>query len=466
MTYRERELAPDEAYQVLAHMSEESEPLGAYANGKDLVYLFLRADGVHGVRIDPKGDPTRSLSADLPLYDWHEREMRQKHNVGFVGHPDLRPLIIDNDGIPPALTAQGGGVNVVVVGPVHAGIIEPGRFTFSTGGETTIHLDAQFSYGHRDIERALEGRDAIETAPLVARICGGCSVARSWAYARALESLAGYECDEPTECARVVFAELERLYNHVFDLASAASGAGYGRGLAIGLGLKERVLALCNDATSHRFMFDAVVPGGVKAGVLQKPGTLRADLQMLHADVDRFMDELFENRSVLRRFQGAGVVDAQTARLFGACGPTRRASGGTLDVRTFSPYGIYARLGVRAMTSSAADVLARCQVKRDEIGEAFRLIHDTLALLTGQAIPAPRVIRPQAGRTTTAVEGPRGLETVSLEIGDSGSIGRIHVISASYRNWPIVARAMEGNIIPDFPLINKSFNLCYSCMDR
>jgi Ni,Fe-hydrogenase III large subunit len=464
--YFERELSLDRAYEVIADMTSRGEPLGVYASGTHLAYLFLRTDGIYCIRTDTEGKSVPALAADLPLYDWHEREMRQKHDIVLDGHPDPRPLFIERRGVPEAVTAEGAGINVVVVGPVHAGVIEPGRFTFSTGGETTIHLDAQFSYGHRDIERALEGRDPLETTPLIARICGGCSVARSWAYARALEALAGYQCSQPTEYARVALAELERLYNHIFDLASAASGSGYGRGLAIGLGLKERVLQLCENATGHRFMFDSVVPGGVRDGALKRTGMLRAGVRALRPEVDRFANELFENRSVVRRLAGAGIVDRETARLFGACGPARRASGEALDARTFAPYGAYRDLHVRTTTSSVGDVLARCQVKRGEIDEGFRLIDDALDALAGQPLDAPRPIVPKPGRTTAVVEGPRGLETVSLELRDDGTIGRVHVISASYRNWPVAARAMEGNIIPEFPLINKSFNLCYSCMDR
>ena len=464
--YQERDVPLEGVQRRIAEIAQTAEPLGAYASKKLVRYLFLSAEGVMCATVQAGGAPLPSMSGVLPLYDWHEREMRQKQGIVFDGHPDARPLFIGDGAIPEALSAQGKGVNVVVVGPVHAGIIEPGRFTFSTGGETTVHLDAQFSYSHRDIERALEGRDAVQTAPLVARICGGCSVARSWGYARALEHLAGIECDEPTEYARVALAEIERLYNHVFDLANAASGAGFGRGLTIGLGLKERLMRLCAASAQHRLMFDAIVPGGVRAGILHEPQAVREDLRVLQRDVNRFASELFENRSVVRRFEGAGVVGSDAARLFGACGPARRASGGTLDVRAFAAYGAYRRLGVQPAIAHAGDVFARCHVKRVEIAESFRLIDQSLGYLMGRPVTEPQSPAPKEGRITTVVEGPRGTESVSVEVNAAGIIERLHVISASYRNWPTVVRAMEGNILPDFPLVNKSFNLCYSCMDR
>lgn len=464
--YAEIAIAPECVRESVAELAETAQALGAYAVGKRARYLFLRQQGVLCATVDAGVGALPSMANEIPLYDWHEREMREKQGVAFDGHPDTRRLYIGDGPVPEAMTAQGEGINVVVVGPVHAGIIEPGRFTFSTGGETTIHLDTQFSYSHRDIERALIGRNALGIAPLIARICGGCSIARSWGYARALESLSGIECDEATEYGRVVLAELERLYNHVFDLANAASGAGYGRGLTVGLGLKERILQLCAAATQHRLMFDAIVPGGVRTGVLSHPRALRGDLRAVRSDVERFANELFENRSVVRRLAGAGLLDGRTARLFGACGPAGRASGVELDVRRFCAYGAYAGLDVRVATEKGGDVLARCSVKRREIAESFRLIDASLVVLGDSSVPDPQTLECGTGRMTTALEGSRGVETVSVEVSGDGTIERLHVISASYRNWPAVARAMEGNIIPDFPLVNKSFNLCYSCMDR
>jgi Ni,Fe-hydrogenase III large subunit len=465
--YRETSVALERVRDDILARATEAEPLGAYASADRVYYLFLEEQGVLSGTVTINSESrVSSLTPDLPLYDWHEREMRQMRGIVFDAHPDPRPLYFSCGEEPPALTAQGKGVSIVVVGPVHAGVIEPGRFTFSTGGETTIHLDAQLGYSHRNLERYFEGRDAVESAYYLGRICGGCSVARSWAYARALEQLAGFQCDEPSELARLTFAELERLYNHVFDLANCASAAGYGRGLTAGLGLKERILRLCGQVADHRLLFDAVQPGGVRANVLQSPQALRADLFALRSDIDRFTDELFDNGSVVRRFEGAGIVTAETARVFGAVGPARRASGGIIDVRTFSPYGAYRSLRVAPAIADGGDVLARCEVKRQEIGTSFILLDECLATLNDLAPSPSRSVHPGEGTMTGVVEGPRGAETVSIETDGRGRLRRLHAISASYRNWPIVVRAMEDNIIPDFPLINKSFNLCYSCADR
>jgi formate hydrogenlyase subunit 5 len=310
---------------IAAQTCATHEPLGAYASPEAVHYLFVDAQGVLDLASPrtPPDRPSASIAGEFPLFDWHEREMRDTQAVVLSGSPNERPLFISNRSVPPALTAEGKGVSLVVVGPVHAGIIEPGRFTFSSGGEAVIHLDAQLSYSRRGVERFLEGRDAVEAAPRVARICAACSAARSWTYARALELLAGVTCDERTEWARLIFAELERLYNHVFDLASSSAGAGYGHGQTHGLALKERIHRICAAACGHRFLFDAIVPGGVRSFAGFDAAALRREIGRLREDVAAYLDALFRNRSLVRRFETAGVVSAGTARAFGAVGPAR-----------------------------------------------------------------------------------------------------------------------------------------------
>jgi len=466
--YRETAVDSTDLGSFVARTCVTHEPLGAYASTDRLNYLFVDADGVLGVTAQwARGESvSASVASEFPLFDWHEREMRDLHGVALSGLPNARALFITDGIVPPALTAEGKGVTIIVVGPVHAGIIEPGRFTFSSGGETVIYLDAQLSYSRRGVERFLEGRDAVAAAPQIARVCAACSASRSWAYARALEHLADVACDEQIEWARVVCAELERIYNHVFDLASAASGAGYGYGQTRGLALKERVHRLCAAAAGHRFLFDAIVPGGVRAGALPAPQALRRQLAELRGEVAAYLEALFGNRSLIRRFEGTGYVSPATARAFGAVGPARRASGGTLDMRSYLPYGAYRPAPPAVFTESAGDVAARCRIKRLELTESFVLIDRALAELGDQALPAAQKLRLGSGFVTTVTEGPRGAESVSVECDERGRLSRIHFISASYRNWPAVLRAMEANIVPDFPLVNKSFNLCYACADR
>ena len=445
---------------------ERSILLGAYAAGEEIVYVLLQPHGPWVVtqRIQ-EGRRAHAFSGRFPLLSWDEREIAASMNVNFDELPDSRPLNITRDADPAAVVARGEGLMQFVVGPVHAGVNEPGRFTFSSGGETVVHLDAQLSFTHRGVEQHLQGMSALQAAPYVARICGSCSAARSFAYARAIEERAGVSLPESVEVARIVIAELERLYNHVSDLAGSASGAGFGPGSARGLALKEELMRLNALGTGHRLLFDAIVPGGVSAYAGEHLVSIGREVSRLTAHVERYLDDLFRNASLISRWHRTGVVHHATAKAYGAVGPTLRASKGNHDVRTLSPYGAYGDHVPRVATAVTGDVFARCSIKRNEILDSFRLIAESLEELR-EPISLPVDVVAHAGRSFAVVEGPRGAEVVALHVDDRGAVERAHFISASYRNWPIVAEAMNGNIIPDFPLVNHSFSLCYACADR
>jgi Ni,Fe-hydrogenase III large subunit len=452
---------------VSAAMQSGHLPLGAYACAHGVHYLFLDARRAYAIsrRLDTVR-ATPAFSNVFPMFSWDEREMQDEWNVRVENLPDARPFRWHDGEMPSAVVANGVGVMHMVVGPVHAGINEPGRFTISSGGETIVHLDAQLSYAHRGVERRLEQMNALEAARFVARICGGCSASRSYAYALALETLADAVIDVQTNVSRLVVAELERLYNHLADLAASAAGAGWGPGFAKGMALKERLMRLCQLGGDHRLLFDAIVPGGVSATTLRDPRRLETELHRVETDVEAYLKALFANTSLVSRWRRTGIVAHETAHAFGAVGPAHRAAGGRIDVRTFAPYGAYHRLSVRVAHASSSDVFARCRVKREEISASFQLVREALAQLDGSSPPPPQALTIPAGTAIGVVEGPRGAETVAVHIDQAGHIERLHVIAASYRNWPIVARALDGNIVPDFPVVNKSFNLCYACVDR
>ncbi len=465
--YSERPVKQGDLPNVVDELMSDALPLGCYATQRTVRTLFLSRSGVRGLRTALDGDEKwRSLAQRYPFFSYHEREMQALQEIVVQSSPDERPLYFSSDAIPEAIVAEGKGISGVVVGPVHAGIIEPGRFTISTGGESVVHIDAQLSYSHRALEPWFEGQEALALAPRVARICGNCSVARSWAYARAIEELAGVELDDCTEFARLVLAEMERVHVHLFDIGSIAAGAGYDRGTTAALGLRERICQVNNVASGHRLLFDSVVPGGVKAGIFADPGIVRTTLRELRDDVARFCDALLAKRSLLRRLEGAGVVERPLARRFAAVGPSGRASGIACDVRAIAPYGAYRGCAFSEELAGGGDVYARAEVRVREIERSFDLIERGLREVEGRKLSAPRQVDAAAGIITTVVEGARGAESISLELSKGGRIDRLHVISAAYRNWPLVTRAMEGNIVPDFPLVNKSFNLCYSCVDR
>jgi Ni,Fe-hydrogenase III large subunit len=447
--------------------ADESRLLGAYATDDDIRYVLAGRDGAFEC-VQPRdaARPAHAYSQQFPMLSWDEREMADERGVAFDALPDPRPLFLAPGVDPPAVVASGEGLMHFVVGPVHAGIIEPGRFTFSSGGETVVHLDAQLSFSRRGCERRLEGMYVLEAASKVARICGSCSAARSFAYARALETLAGASLPHETELARVVVAELERVYNHLADLAASAAGAGFGPGFARGMALKEEAMRLNALATGHRLLFDAIVPGGVAPGVLLEPERILHQVTMLQDEIDAYVRGLFSTASLVSRWQRAGVVEARTAKVFGAVGPASRGSRGSFDARGSASYGAYEVLSVRPAGATGGDVFARCSVKRDEIAEAIRLICAALRRLPTDSVPRALDLEIGAGSAVGLVEGPRGAETVAVHVDGAGRLTRFHAIAASYRNWPIVVKAMDGNIVPDFPLVNKSFNLCYACVDR
>jgi formate hydrogenlyase subunit 5 len=448
--------------------SRRSVLLGAYVGLRnELHYAFLDPSGAYTFshRL-AAGAKAQAVSREIPAFSWDEREMAQESCVVFEEPADDRPFRAVGGRMPQAIVASGHGLMHFVVGPVHAGIIEPGRFTFSSGGETVVHLDAQLGYAHRGVEKHCRGVHALEAARLIARICAGCSASRSFAYARGVEALAGVTLAPEIEFARLILAELERVYNHLADLAASASSAGWMPGSIMGMSLKERAMRLCAVASGHRLLFDAIVPGGVGAAVFADRAAFYSEFVTLDVEIRRFLARLFTHRSVLSRWRHAGVLRAEAARAFGAVGPAHRASGGQIDVRAYAPYGAYAEMRATPALAKRGDVMARCMVKHDELLDSLKLVQETWNRLGEAPLPSRIAFAPCEGVAIEAVEGPRGTETVMLHIAADGRLARLHVVSASFRTWPAVAFAMKENIVPDFPLVNKSFNLCYACVDR
>jgi len=327
MNLRERWFDPSELRERIRDAGASGMAIGAFASDDRKVrYLFADEGGLYALgSILAPGSRLRSLAADRPAYDWDEREMRDEWSIDFDGLPDGRRLRPTAEEIPTAIVAHGEGVTYVVVGPVHAGIIEPGRFTISSGGETVVHLDAQLGFAHRGVQRFLRGRSIADAAPRVARICGSCSAARSFAFASAVEAIAGIEVGDPVDHARVVIAELERIYNHLGDLAAASAAAGWGKGFAHGMAAKESAMRVCALACGHRLLFDAIRPGGIGDGVLSDRAGLLIELNRLEVQAEKFVEMLFSNRSGIDRWRGAGRVTNALASAFAASGPAGRA---------------------------------------------------------------------------------------------------------------------------------------------
>jgi Ni,Fe-hydrogenase III large subunit len=389
--------------------------------------------------------------------------------------PDFHPL--ENPAVQPAeheagvdvypfVRVDGEGVHEIPVGPVHAGIIEPGHFRFSIVGEKVLRLEERLGYVHKGIERRFTELDVLSGHRLAARVSGDSAVAFSWAYCQALEGMAGIEIPARAATLRGIYLELERIANHLGDLGALGNDAGFAFGLAQFARLKELLLRACDEAFGERYLMSTIVPGGVHAdlGAIESRA-LQASVAAIAREVLGLRTIYDEHEGVRDRFTGAGTVTPRLAATLGLTGLAGRASGQAFDLRCDLPYAPYTDTAVAKIGRTAGDVASRVAVRFDELQESARLIERLIVQLPcgayKEAVPAP-----SAGALGIGlIEGWRGPVLVGLEAGAAGAIARCHPHDPSWQNWPVLEHAIIGNIVPDFPLINKSFNLSYSGHD-
>jgi len=395
-----------------------------------------------------------------------------RHDAWPVGY---HPLLSDCSGqetfdaVPdpyPFVQVEGDGVHEIAVGPVHAGIIEPGHFRFSVVGEKVLRLEQRLGYTHKGIEKRFEGQSPREAIRLAARVSGDSTVAFGWAYAMAAESLSGCTVPPRAQWLRALALERERIANHLGDLGALGNDAGFAFGLAQFSRLKEDWLRENGEAFGHRYAMDWIVAGGVGTD----PGQPRLDRIARHCDevereVARLQTIYDEHAGLQDRFTGAGRVSPELAVRLGLTGLAGRASGVAHDLRSDLRFAPYDALAPRCATSSAGDVAARVAVRFDELFESLRLVRAIAVRLPDGPIHAVPPDVATAERGAGWVEGWRGEIFVAIELDASGLIRRCHCHDPSWQNWPLLEHAVIGNIVPDFPLINKSFNLSYSGQD-
>jgi Ni,Fe-hydrogenase III large subunit len=361
---------------------------------------------------------------------------------------------------------DGTGVHEIPVGPVHAGIIEPGHFRFSVVGEKVLRLEERLGYVHKGIERRFTELPAVEGHRLAARISGDSAVAFSWAYCQALEGLVEAPVPDRALRLRALFLEVERVQNHLGDLGALGNDAGFAFGLVQFSRLKEQLLRTLDACVGQRYLLDAIVPGGVAVDIADGAvGTLVACVQRT-ATAARALRAIYDDHAGVRdRFAGTGEVRPELARRLGLTGLAGRASGLGRDLRIDNPWPPYDALRPVLCTRTEGDVAARVAVRFDELEESCRLITGLLnALPAGAlrtAVPAPA----GPGFGVGLIEGWRGPVFIALQTGETGGVSRCHAHDPSWQNWPVLEHAVIGNIVPDFPLINKSFNLSYSGHD-
>jgi Ni,Fe-hydrogenase III large subunit/Ni,Fe-hydrogenase III component G len=361
---------------------------------------------------------------------------------------------------------EGDGVHEIPVGPIHAGIIEPGHFRFSVVGEKVLRLEERLGYVHKGIDKRFESFTLAEGCRLAGRVSGDSTVAFAWAYAQAAESLLGVVPTPRARWIRALALERERVANHLGDLGALGNDAALAFALTQFMRLKEDWLRLNGAVFGHRLLMDLVLPGGVAADFTATQAERMVGQAHAIEDEVKQLRVIFDEHAGLQdRFLSTGRVTPDLARKLGLTGLAGRASGQQSDLRADFPAAPYDELAVKKAGQSAGDVAARVNVRFDELLESLRLVR-AIAMGAPDGELQVELPKPKPGAFGVGwVEGWRGEAFVAIEAGEGGLIRRCHAHDPSWQNWPLIEHAVIGNIVPDFPLINKSFNLSYSGQD-
>jgi Ni,Fe-hydrogenase III large subunit/Ni,Fe-hydrogenase III component G len=412
-----------------------------------------------------------------------EREMRDLYGITPLEHPLPRRLVRHHHwpqgwypmrrdaGSPPPfgspeepypfITVDGPGVYEIPVGPIHAGLIEPGHFRFSVVGETILKLKARLWFVHRGVEKLTQGRLVADVVPLVERISGDTSVGHTVAFCLAVEEALDWSVPERANMMRAALLELERLYNHVTDIGALCNDAGHGLLNSHALRVRERLLRLNARVAGHRLLRGTVFPGGARVQTLPTP----QELHEIAADVAEIVALALDHSVVNDRFTGTAVLSVEQVAGIGVVGPAARASGVDIDARRDHPF-TPGTLGVQVVTRTDGDVMARFLVRAEEVQGSVSLLCHLLEPLTPGAIATPKPTwRARNASGVGVVEGWRGTIVHRVEVTSAKRISRLKIVDPSFLNWPALPEALANTIVPDFPLANKSFNLSYAGND-
>ncbi|MEU8223680.1 NADH-quinone oxidoreductase subunit C [Kribbella sp. NPDC048915] len=470
----------------LALMSGHDDP-----DGFRVVYLFVAGDPDRRVELVLKTSRSEPRIPSLAAVSFpagrFERELHDLFGIEATGHPLPRRLVThqhwpegwypmrrdagdpseyggfgDVDVPYPFLTVDGAGVYEIPVGPIHAGLIEPGHFRFSVVGETILKLKARLWFVHKGIEKLAEGKQVDDVLALAERVSGDTAVGHALAFCLALEEARDWRVPPQTQVLRAIVLELERLYNHVTDIGALCNDVGYGIANAHAQRIRERLLRLNKEVTGHRLLRGAVEPGVARVRSLPTGEELSA----IAADIQLIVDIALGNSVVLDRMAGTAVLTKEQAQGIGTLGYVARASGLDLDARRAHPFSPLTR-GVMAAVHTDGDVLSRLRTRVGEIHASVALIGQLLAtrppLSAEAAEPSYLAARRSSG--VGLVEGWRGTITQRVELAPDGTVARWKIVDPSFFNWPALPVALADTIVPDFPLTNKSFNLSYAGND-
>ncbi|WP_228124931.1 hydrogenase large subunit [Candidatus Methylospira mobilis] len=418
------------------------------------------ATDLFGIRFPDHPDPRRWTRHQA----WSERQFPLRKNFPVSGTP--LPLTPPDHNYP-FIGAQGNGVYEIPVGPVHAGTIEPGHFRFLAVGETVLNLEEHLGYVHKGIEKIAEGRDPQGLARLAGRVSGDATVAHAWAACMAMENAAGITVPARAVFLRAIFAERERIANHLGDIGGICNDVGFAFANYQFSRLRE-IWQRDNYAWfGHRFLMDAVVPGGVAKNIDEKiVDAMRSALLRLRGELDELRPILENNGSLQDRLVTAGYLSQELAQAFACVGYMARASGVDYDVRRDAPYPPYDAFPTKAVCSADGDVAARLHVRYEDIYAALDLLERLLASLPRQReILAAWHVPPAGAEGIGILESWRGELLCHVRFGENNRIARYYPRDPSVLNWPSLEKLIHNNIVPDFPLCNKSVNASYSGQD-
>jgi Ni,Fe-hydrogenase III large subunit/Ni,Fe-hydrogenase III component G len=432
-----------------------------------------------------------SIAASHPAANWFEREVMDYFGLAPEGHPNRNRVALHDDWpdgawalrkdfderqVVPRIGGQfrpyrpvtGEGVFHIPVGPVHAGIIEPGHFRFGVAGEPVLYLQIRLFYVHKGIEKRFERLPWRHGLFLAESISGDTAVGHALAYAHAIERLAGVEPPLRARQLRVVLLELERICNHVADIGAIATDVAFTVPASRAQSIREGLVRLQERLFGSRLLRGTVALGGVKADLAEeRRRELLRHLDRLEGDFDGLVTQLIDSGTFTDRVDRTGILPVQVARELGVVGVAARASGLDLDLRRDQPHDAYSDLRFLVPVEDGGDVRARLMVRAREVGQSLSILRQVLeGLAEGPVLVSLPDVLPALSSALGWAEGWRGECLHWVQTDGRGQLGRVKVTDPSFKNWPALARAVPGNIVPDFPVINKSFNLSYSGNDR
>lgn len=440
----------------------------------------------------PKDDTPKldSISSEIPSAALYEREIQDMYGIRFVDIPDSRELVHHGNfplEVYPLRKAfkvnyrhpfekreqefvsiSGTGVFEVPVGPVHAGIIEPGHFRFSVAGEPVINLEAKLYYVHRGLEKLAENQNYMKVLLLSERISGDETYTNSLAYCQAVEKLGGINyLPERALYGRVVFAELERICAHLGDIAGLCVDTAYVFPAGQFAMLRRWILILCEQLTGSRFLRNTNKPGGLRRDFIRDNEKIITEcMDKLEKEFKDSVHIIKNNGMFIDRVEHTGILCREIAADLNAVGPGGRASGIKTDVRKEFPYAAYGKLKFNIPEHFNCDVNCRMNVKLEEIYESIALIRQSLEKMPAQGpVHVELEELPPNSYAFGMTESPRGENVHFVMTGENNSIIRYKVRTPSFCNWPALCHAVKSNTLTDFPLINKSFNLSYAGND-